>query len=279
MSPFPFDYRVYKGVLAEDFMVTAKALKAPYLRIKLDEAAADLSNVEDYPLVRIPVPFLIYPLFKDDRIEVYRPDSNDTAYWLYSVEKEIPPEILDNIEVPTGDLFTPPATDDTIAFNLVNDALAIITTRTYTILRMAGTISLISESGFYQYVPESGDYQILTGKYLLETKGTADFLFGGKVTTEAKNGYALDVTSGYLHESTGSFVMKSNNKSLAALVGKAFELISDLYTKMGTFDSHTHVTTCSAGPGSAAPTLAPTLASPIETDLFKAQNVDVFFQE
>ncbi len=279
MEPFPVDYRVYQGELVEDFMVTAKALKAPYLRVSLEGQAAEHADVESYPLVRIPVPFLIYPLFKGDKVGVYLPDSSPSGYWLYSVEKEIPPEILDNIEVPTGDLFTPPATDDTIAFNLVNDTLAIVTTRSYTIIRMADTISLISESGFYQYVPESGDYQILTGKYLLETKGTADFLFGDKVTTEAKNGYELNVTSGYLHESTGSFVMKSNDKSLAALIGKAFELISDLYTKMGTFDSHTHVTTCSTGPGSAAPTLAPTLASPIEADLFKAQNVDIFFQE
>lgn len=292
MTEFPYDSRVYHGILAEDFMATAQATKAPYLRVSFDDSITEHTEIEQYHLVRVPVPFLIYPLLKGDRVQVYKPDSSFEGYWLHSVESEIPPEILSNIEIPTGDQFLPPATDDTIAFNLINDQVAIITTRTYTILRFGGTIAMITENGLYQYVPETGDYQVMTGKFLLETKDTANFLYGGKVTTEANNGYELKVTTGgYLQESTGNYMLKSNNIGMGTIVQKAFELIADLYTKMGTFDTHTHVvsvTTASActaggavgtGSGSAAVTSAPTGATPTATNLFKAQNVDIFFQE
>ncbi len=272
---FPKSYPSFqaaKATLVEDFIVTARETKGPYCRIQLEDTVKD--KPENCPLARMPDPFFIYPLKKDDVVFVQADGDNPAAMVVYGVDFDIPAAVLDAVAMPTASSFEFPTEEDTTAFHYISKDLSVITTDTYVIMKSGDSIMLFSPDKVIQYMPDTGEHCIRTGKYTIET----DKAF----TINAKQDYDFKVA--------GKFKMVSNNVGLKAIMDKVFETLSDLYSKMGTFDAHTHADLYIPYPGgvpgppvpvTSVPTSAPTGASadaPL-LDSWAQANVDQFFKE
>jgi len=270
---FPKSYPSFqaaKAKLVEDFIITARGTKGPYCRIQLDGSIAE--SKEKCPLARMPDPFFIYPLKKDDVVFVQSDGDNPQALVVYGVDFEIPEDVLKAVAMPTATAFDFPTEADTTAFHYISKDLSVITTDNYVIMKTGDSIMLFSPDKVIQYMPDTGEHCIKTGRYTIET----DKPF----TINAKQDYDFKVA--------GKFKMTSNNVGLKAIMDEVFSSLSDLYSKMGTFDTHVHVVTIpSTSPpstpsaGTAASTLTPTgaTAKVAELTTFVQANVDQFFKE
>jgi hypothetical protein len=276
---YPFKTNVHQATLVEDAIITSRELKRPFIRVLLD-GMTEPSELTDCPLVRMATPYFLYPLLKDDKVYVYSPEDSPESFELYGVAGTIPKEILDSVSLRSGDLVESPSKAETIGFHVISPTLALIVTSEYTILRSGDLITLFKPDVFYQSTTSSGSYSVMTGKFALET---ADSM---KIKAKELNLEATQTSidlKGLELVSSGGFSIQSNNIALVNIITKLFDFISDLYTKMGTFDLHTHNTVCvfAAGvPAPSLPTTSPTgaTAGATEVETYKSTNVSAFFQ-
>jgi hypothetical protein len=260
------------GVLAEDFIVTAKATQQPFIRVKFDDLPAQ-DDVTSYPLVALITFFLLHPLKKGDGVTVFLPSDSTNSYQIYAIDKELPKPLFDDPTFPSdGQVVTFPQPTKLLTFQYFSDDFYFIVMEGATLFVSGDVRTLYLPKRVISYCPSDGSYEVKTGKFFVEASDA--------LTLVAGNGYSLT--------STNKFIMQSNNIQLKAIVAKLFEFVGDLYTKMGTiYSTDLNALASAANAPGATSALLPSYVAPavaassksIEVSTFKSTNVDIFFQE
>jgi hypothetical protein len=87
---------IYDGELAENFIETIKSEKRPFIKVKIKDF---FDGYDEYPLVFVPVNFIIYPLQEGDKVKIFYPHTVSDVQFpvLYAVDFDMPDKILSNI--------------------------------------------------------------------------------------------------------------------------------------------------------------------------------------
>lgn len=269
-----------KATLVEDFIITARSTKQPYIRVKFD----DLYNPSDTskcPLALVPTNFWIYPLLKDAVVTLMTPNESPASYVLYSVDFDLPDDLLNDVTLPTdGSLVTFGNVPATLAVTYFSEDFWIIAMDGATLVHAGKVLTFYRDNKVVSYTPSDGSYSILSGAFMLEAKGKLEIL----------------ASAGFDLSSSGAMAMTSNNVTLKEIISAILDFISDLYSRMASFDSHTHpesltvsipVTSPAGTPsggtasGTSSPTTSPTGAAgkSAEVATTKSTKSDIFFQE
>lgn len=180
------------GVLVEDFIVTAKLTGKPFIRVKFDDYYPRNSN-DEYPLVRVPTNFFIYPLLKDAGVTVMSPSDAPQSFELYSCDAVIPAAVFDAIQLPTGStLVTYPANPDTLSVNYFSEDFYFLMCDGATLMRSGEVFTLYLPDKVVSYVPSGGSYEIQTGKFYVEASGDWKMKIGGATTLTLQGNVTLN---------------------------------------------------------------------------------------
>jgi hypothetical protein len=146
---------IYDGELAENFIETIKSEKRPFIKVKIKDF---FDGYDEYPLVFVPVNFIIYPLQEGDKVKIFYPHTVSDVQFpvLYAVDFDMPDKILSNIAMPdSANLVSFPTAADTISFNYWGEKYYQIYTDKYALHKFGDTYVVLAEDKIFQYTSDS----------------------------------------------------------------------------------------------------------------------------
>jgi len=139
---------VFETTLKEDMIDTVTETKQPFINCDLSSL---LGKTDEYPYVYVPSWFLVYPLRKNDKVQIrFYQDNHSYPYlWKPLIDWEMDENLYKKYNLPQKkQLVTFPTTQPTISSYKINQDCYIISTDSYSFLRYNDQILIADKSGF-----------------------------------------------------------------------------------------------------------------------------------
>jgi hypothetical protein len=133
---------VFKAVLEEDFIITARDNSKPYLKARISPFYD--GDTEEYPLTYVPTGFWIQDLREGDEIWVRFWSGDIRRPYLWEVINKLPQDMLDQFSLPSVSDIDMPSQKDTFACYYYGESFYVLYTDGYAVIKYGDSIQVIS---------------------------------------------------------------------------------------------------------------------------------------